>query len=117
MPSRLPPFLLVLIAALIATGCYQDEAVYAPQGAQLLARVFLTDAPFPYDSVASVNIHIVRIEANAQRIRGHVQGRNDQQGWQRRLQWTRRHRQGREGRPLLHACSQPGSGHSKSRCV
>ena len=66
MPSRLPPFLLVLIAALIATGCYQDEAVYAPQGAQLLARVFLTDAPFPYDSVASVNIHIVRIEANAQ---------------------------------------------------
>ena len=66
MPNRLSLFLLVLIAALIPTGCYQDDAVYAPHGAQPLARVFLTDAPFPYDSVASVNIHIVRIEANEQ---------------------------------------------------
>jgi len=60
-------FVPVLIAAaLVAPGCYQDDTASSPQRAQPLARVFLTDAPFPYDSVASVNVHIVRIEANAQ---------------------------------------------------
>lgn len=54
------------VALLLGGGCYEDEAVSAPKANGPLARVLLTDAPFPYDSVASVNVHIVRIEANAQ---------------------------------------------------
>jgi hypothetical protein len=53
-------------AALLAGGaCYQDDTPSAASPGPL-ARVFLTDAPFPYDSVASVNVHIARIEANEQ---------------------------------------------------
>ena len=64
MSKRLiPP---ALAAALLAGGaCYQDDTVpSAPQSAKSLTRVLLTDAPFPYDSVASVTLHVVRIEAN-----------------------------------------------------
>ncbi|PYO15558.1 MAG: hypothetical protein DMD31_04650 [Gemmatimonadetes bacterium] len=64
MSKRLiPP---ALAAALLAGGaCYQDDTVpSAPQSVKSLTRVLLTDAPFPYDSVASVHLHVVRIEAN-----------------------------------------------------
>lgn len=54
------------IAALLAGGgCYQDDTTAAPRSTVSLARVLLTDAPFPYDSVAGVNVSIVRIEASA----------------------------------------------------
>ncbi len=54
----------VATAALLAgSGCYQDDTVSPPSG-KPLAKVLLTDAPFPYDSVASVNICVVRIEAS-----------------------------------------------------
>ncbi|HYT71225.1 MAG TPA: DUF4382 domain-containing protein [Gemmatimonadales bacterium] len=54
-------------AALLGGGaCYQDDTIpAAPQSGKPLAKVLLTDAPFPYDSVASVNVYVVRIEANA----------------------------------------------------
>jgi hypothetical protein len=56
---------LCAIAALLAGGgCYHDETTAVPSSISL-ARVLLTDAPFPYDSVASVNVFIVRIEASA----------------------------------------------------
>jgi hypothetical protein len=59
----------MLAAALLVGGaCYQDDstAPNLPGGAKPVARVLLTDAPFPYDSVTSVNLYIVRIEASTQ---------------------------------------------------
>jgi len=53
------------VAAALLAGCYQDDAsVAAPQAVRPQITVRLTDAPFPYDSLHSVNIYVVRIEAN-----------------------------------------------------
>ena len=55
----------ILAVALSAGGCYQDDATAnAPQGLKPRITVRLTDAPFPYDSLHSVTIYVVRIEAN-----------------------------------------------------
>ena len=59
----------LLIAAAAALGaigvaCYQDDILDSLQIAP--TRVLLTDAPFPFDSVSSVNIYVTRIEASAQ---------------------------------------------------
>ncbi len=59
----------LLIAAAAALGalavaCYQDEALHPSPIAP--TKVLLTDAPFPFDSVLSVNIYVARIEASAQ---------------------------------------------------
>ena len=54
---------LLLCAALAWTAaCYKDDT--AGLTGKPFARVLLTDAPFPYDSVQSVNVHIVSIAAN-----------------------------------------------------
>ena len=54
------------VAAAVLAGCYQDDAsVTAPQAVRPQITVRLTDAPFPYDSLYSVNIYVVRIEAEA----------------------------------------------------
>jgi hypothetical protein len=58
---------LLTTALLAVGGCYQDDtSPSAPNSAKPTAKVLLTDAPFPYDSVSSVNLHIVRIEASHQ---------------------------------------------------
>src|SRR5256885_1813805 len=60
--------LLTALAAVALSwaACYQDDAsVTAPQGVRPQITVRLTDAPFPYDSLHSVNIDVVRIEASA----------------------------------------------------
>ncbi len=49
-------------AGAIGVACYQDDVLHPPSIAP--TRVFLTDAPFPYDSVSSVNIYVTRIEAS-----------------------------------------------------
>ncbi len=52
----------VFAVASIVAGCYQDEALPAsPQAAAAKAKVFLTDAPFPFDSVQSVQVYVVSI--------------------------------------------------------
>ena len=51
----------VLLGA-IAVACYQDDALHPVLIAP--TKVFLTDAPFPYDTVSSVNVYVVRIEAS-----------------------------------------------------
>src|SRR5256886_4331762 len=52
--------------ALAWAACYQDDAsVTAPEAVRPQITVRLTDAPFPYDSLHSVNIDVVRIEASA----------------------------------------------------
>jgi hypothetical protein len=61
--ARLP---VLAAAAWLAGGCYMDDTTAPPALRAGLASVLLTDAPFPYDSVASVNIYVVRIEANVE---------------------------------------------------
>src|SRR5947207_1757115 len=58
----------VIAAVLLAGGsaCYQDDSSNGPASRKPLAKVLLTDAPFPYDSVTSVNLYVVRIEASTQ---------------------------------------------------
>jgi len=58
-------FALRLLAAafLVGAGCYKDDTT-SPQYGKPRARVLLTDAPFPYDSVASVNLYVASIAAS-----------------------------------------------------
>ena len=53
---------LVTMAALITTavGCSDIPGV----GGGGRTRVYLTDAPFPYDSIAEVNVYVARIDAS-----------------------------------------------------
>jgi hypothetical protein len=51
-----------LLAAGVVAACYQNDAV-GPLGDKTVARVLLTDAPFPFDSVAHVNVYVVRVDA------------------------------------------------------
>lgn len=57
--------MLIVAGALIAgtAACYQEDATgTGAEGG--IANVLLTDAPFPFDSVASVNIYVVSIAAS-----------------------------------------------------
>src|SRR5439155_1698144 len=47
----------------VGAGCYKDDTT-SPQYGKPRARVVLTDAPFPYDSVASVNLYVASIAAS-----------------------------------------------------
>jgi uncharacterized protein DUF4382 len=54
--------LALLAVATIAAGCYQDDARNLGGISQLpRAKVLLTDDPFPFDSVQSVQVYIVSI--------------------------------------------------------
>jgi hypothetical protein len=59
--------LLAGTAALLAAAgaCYDDDAP-APTGPSQSTRVYLTDAPFPFDSVDAVEIYIHRIDFSEQ---------------------------------------------------
>jgi hypothetical protein len=55
--------MIVAGALLTGTACYEED----PTGVTLqggIANVLLTDAPFPFDSVASVSIYVVSIAAS-----------------------------------------------------
>ena len=54
----------MLTAAWGAASCYETDSLSAPYTSGR-TRVLLTDAPFPYDSVASVDVYVSRIEASA----------------------------------------------------
>src|SRR5438093_952420 len=56
----------LLAAALLVGACYKDDNPPTTAGRKPVARVLLTDAPFPYDSLGSVNVYVVRIEANTE---------------------------------------------------
>jgi len=56
---------LAAATLVVGGGCYQDDTTAVPQNRKPLARVLLTDAPFPYDSVASVNVYVVSIDASS----------------------------------------------------
>ena len=53
--------LALLAVATITAACYQDDARIAPNSAGPSAKVLLTDDPFPFDSVQSVQVYIVSI--------------------------------------------------------
>lgn len=61
---RLLPVLLLLPAiAVLELACYEDS--FVPSAfAKGTTRVFLTDAPFPYGSVATVEVYVVEISAS-----------------------------------------------------
>jgi uncharacterized protein DUF4382/carboxypeptidase family protein len=46
----------------VAAACYQDDTLHP--GAISPTQVLITDGPFPFDTVGSVNIYVSRIEAN-----------------------------------------------------
>jgi len=58
--------LALLAVATIATGCYKDDvrALGGPYGLKPMAKVLLTDDPFPFDSVQSVQVYIVGIDVS-----------------------------------------------------
>ena len=53
---------VAVVLGSLTTACYKDDATH-PQIVSA-TRVLLTDDPFPYDSVGSVNIYVTRIEAS-----------------------------------------------------
>jgi len=55
---------LLAAALLVGAGCYKDDTT-SPLHGKPLARVLLTDAPFPYDSVVSVNVYVASIDASS----------------------------------------------------
>jgi hypothetical protein len=61
--SKCTLILATSFAVLLGGACYEDDGS-GPRGGPRVARVLLTDAPFPYDSVASVDVHIVSVAAS-----------------------------------------------------
>src|SRR4029077_11703474 len=54
-----------LALVLSLAGCYQDDTTTtSPASLRPRITVRLTDSPFPYDSLHSVTIYVVRIEAS-----------------------------------------------------
>ena len=51
---------LTLLAVVTLAGCYKDDS-NGPNRGRPMAKILLTDAPFPFDSVQSVNVYIVSI--------------------------------------------------------
>ena len=52
---------LLAVALAAAAACYKDDATAALAGGNPTAKVLLTDDPFPFDSVQSVQVYIVSI--------------------------------------------------------
>jgi len=65
MSRRVVLSLLVTGALLAGAACYKDDAS-GPGNRQSLAKVLLTDAPFPFDTVQSVDVYIVSIAASTE---------------------------------------------------
>ncbi len=57
--SRL--LLALLAVTTIAVACYKDDTSPNTTSRKPMAKVFLTDSPFPFDSVQSVKVYIVSI--------------------------------------------------------
>ncbi|MGH7751269.1 MAG: DUF4382 domain-containing protein [Gemmatimonadales bacterium] len=57
--------LALAFGVLSVAACYQDDtSALAGLPGRPLTRILLTDAPFPYDQVLSVDVHIVRVQAS-----------------------------------------------------
>ena len=58
--------LAAVTAVMLVAGCYQDEATNALPGNRRATRVLITDAPFPFDTVESVDIYFISISASTE---------------------------------------------------
>jgi len=54
---------LVVLAGTASVACYQDDALQNPP-AIAPTKVYLTDSPFPFDAVTSVNLYVTKIEGS-----------------------------------------------------
>jgi Domain of unknown function (DUF4382) len=65
--SRLSFALLAAVATTVAAGaCYQDDSTGMNTANRRATRVLITDAPFPFDTVQSVDVYIISISASAE---------------------------------------------------
>lgn len=56
---------LIALGALVGvSACYQDDLGGPNPGGRPIAKVLFTDAPFPFDTVQSVNMYIVSVAAS-----------------------------------------------------
>ena len=60
--KRLLAAFLVLSGSM-GVACYRDDALQSPS-AIAPTKVFLTDSPFPFDAVSSVNLYVTKIEGS-----------------------------------------------------
>lgn len=66
--------LAVVITVMLAAGCYQDETTTSEPVNRRATRVLLTDAPFPFDTVESVDIYFISISASVEPDTGNDAG-------------------------------------------
>ncbi len=57
--------LALLAGAMIAAACYKDDTT-SPTSGKPMTKVLITDAPFPFDTVQSVNVYVVSIAVSTQ---------------------------------------------------
>jgi len=55
----------VLLAGAAVLGCYKDDST-GTSNRKPMARVLLTDAPFPFDTVQSVDIYVISVSLSTQ---------------------------------------------------
>ena len=82
--SRL--LIALLAVATLTVACYQDDSTGGAQGVPM-TNVLLTDAPFPFDTVQSVNVYVISVSVSTQADTG---GSADSMSW---VEVTAPHRQ------------------------
>jgi hypothetical protein len=82
--SRLSLALLAVVTMTVA--CYEDDTTGAQNGSPM-TNVLLTDAPFPFDTVQSVNVYVISVSVSTQADTG---GSADSMSW---VEVTAPHRQ------------------------
>lgn len=71
--------LALLAVATIAVACYQDDASGPlTSGGNPRAKVLITDAPFPFDTVLSVDVYVISVAVSTQPDTG---GSADSMSW------------------------------------
>jgi len=70
--------LALLAVATLAVACYQDDSVSTPNNAVSPTKVLITDAPFPFDTVQSVNVYVISVSVSTQADTG---GSADSMSW------------------------------------
>ena len=62
--NRAIALLAAVATAVTAIACYQDDTAAPTNGLTRRAtRVLITDAPFPFDTVQSVDVYFISISA------------------------------------------------------
>lgn len=74
----MPRLLLALLAVgTITIACYQDDST-GSTNSRPMTNVLLTDAPFPFDTVQSVNVYVISVSVSTQADTG---GSADNMSW------------------------------------